>query len=320
MIPADTYGQSDKPDPVLDAHLVLKHARTHLPSVSAVTAVDESGGEARAYFIDDGYVFKTQRPHRLRPRTSLAKEVFFLTQLEQVAPELSVPRVLGYCQDGDLEYILMTRMAGVALRVARPEGDARREVLVALGRSLRRVHSLPIAPFDDSGLFPGDADSDAVRARLVDGLSQVAEVVAAQDAAAWPLRVAPQALAERALAPLGDGLPRVALHSNPGPEHVYVDPDRFAFRGLIDFGDAYVSHPAFDLRRWTAPDDRAALMRGYASEAPLSAGFEAAWLVVALGGVLAAIAGVGPGGNRPERREAALRDLPGLAAELLEGA
>src|SRR5215210_3945824 len=98
MLPKDVYSQPDAPDPVLAERIVLGFARRHLANASAVTAVDESGGEARAYFIDDAYVFKTQRPQQLRPRTSLRKEVFFLEQLHRNAPEVVVPRVLGYGQ------------------------------------------------------------------------------------------------------------------------------------------------------------------------------------------------------------------------------
>ena len=39
----------------------------------------------------------------------------------------------------------------------------------------------------------------------------------------------------------------VLLHSNPGPTQVFVDPANGRFRGLIDFGDSYLSHPALDL-------------------------------------------------------------------------
>src|ERR671938_529371 len=110
----------DPRDPVLDASVVLGLARRHLPSASAVTSVDETGGEARAYAIDQDYIFKTQRPHRVRPRTSLEKEAFHLDQLASRAPEISVPRVLGYGREGGVEYLLMTGMPGVAMRDSYP--------------------------------------------------------------------------------------------------------------------------------------------------------------------------------------------------------
>src|SRR5438067_742025 len=73
------------------------------------------------------------------------------------------------------------------------------------------------------------------------------------------LPVAPAEVARRALAALPPSDVRVALHSNPAPEHTFVDPASGAYTGTIDFGDAYISHPALDLRRWRDPADREAL-------------------------------------------------------------
>ncbi|MGH2484907.1 MAG: aminoglycoside phosphotransferase family protein, partial [Ktedonobacterales bacterium] len=101
----DFYVQPDAPDPVLTADLVVSLVRRHAPEARAITGVDESGGEARTYAIDDTIILKTQRPQQLRPRTSLEKEVFFLGQFATEAPEVSVPRVLGYGRDGSsVEY------------------------------------------------------------------------------------------------------------------------------------------------------------------------------------------------------------------------
>jgi aminoglycoside phosphotransferase (APT) family kinase protein len=69
----------------------------------------------------------------------------------------------------------------------------------------------------------------------------------------------------------------VALHSNPGPEHTFVDPDSGSFTGLIDFGDAYRSHPALDLRPWPDEQDAQHLLAGYRSLGPLPNGFEQVW-------------------------------------------
>src|SRR5262245_19998988 len=116
-MPKDIYLQPDVPDPVLDNELVLSLARRHEPHARAGKAVDESGGEARTYFIDDDFILKTQRPHRLRPRTSLEKEVFFLKQIAEQAPDMPVPRVLDYGRtEPYIEYTLLTCMKGVALR------------------------------------------------------------------------------------------------------------------------------------------------------------------------------------------------------------
>ena len=119
----------DPRDPVLHTARVLELTRRHLSSARSVTAVDETGGEARTYVIDEAFVFKTQRPHRVRPRTSLEKEVFHLNQLASRAPEVNVPRVLGYGRESEVEYILMTRMPGVPMRRLALSGTARAGVL-----------------------------------------------------------------------------------------------------------------------------------------------------------------------------------------------
>src|SRR5215212_7466371 len=210
--------------------MVLGFARRHLPTAAAVTAVDETGGEARAYVIDGCYVLKTQRPHRRRPRTNLQKEVFYLQQIAKQAPELPVPRVLGSGQDGSVEYILMTRIPGTALKYVVLEGEARRAALIELGRMLARVHGLPLAPFEQTGLVPGDKDASDVQARIGQGLRQALESRATQ-AEAFAGDTVLEALPERLLggAPI-DGR-RAPLHSNPGPEHTFVDPSTLKLRG-----------------------------------------------------------------------------------------
>jgi hypothetical protein len=79
---------------------------------------------------------------------------------------------------------------------------------------------------------------------------------------------------------------------------------------LIDFGDAYISHPTFDLRRWRTREERAALMEGYTHEQPVSAAFMQMWRVAQIIGNLAAIAG------SAELGPLAHDDLPRLLAEL----
>ena len=141
MVFADTYSQPGAPDPVLSDDRVLELARRHAGTVQKLTAVDESGGEARAYMCDDDLVFKTQRPPQLRPRTSLEKEAFILAH---VAAETAVPipRVVGYGREDNVEYLLMTRIPGIALQATSLSGSARVAVLQELGATLRQVHDV----------------------------------------------------------------------------------------------------------------------------------------------------------------------------------
>jgi hygromycin-B 7''-O-kinase len=154
MLPSDIYRQPHAADPVLEERTVLDLARRHGVRCAAVTRVDETGGEARAYVLDDTLVLKVQRPHRLRPRTSLAKEAFFLQQLAAY-PDIVVPHVLGYGRFDTIEYLVMTRMQGVSALTVELAGEPRIAVLHQLGRILRRLHALPQAPFYNSALFPG---------------------------------------------------------------------------------------------------------------------------------------------------------------------
>ena len=301
-------------DPVLDSAVVLNLTRRHLASAKAVTGVDESGGEARTYAIDERFIFKTQRPHRVRPRTSLEKEVFHLEQLATDAPNVSVPRVLGYGREGDLEYILMTRMPGVAMRQLSIAGEARVELLRDLGACLRLMHDLDPEPFRTSTLFPGDEDADGIRTRLERELERAVEA-ASEHADAWSLDVSPADAAARARRGLDviEEAP-VPLHSNPGPEHVFVDPHTLRFTGVIDFGDAYLSHPALDFRRWAQPRDRNALMQGYASDKRLSASFEENWRAISIIMLMLDFA------TRPSRRAESLEGLRVLLREAPQAA
>ncbi len=277
-MPKDTYLQPDKPDPVLGEEIVLALARWHIPGARAVQAVDETGGEARTYAIDDDVIFKTQRPHRLRPRTSQTKEVFFLEQLARF-PDIPVPRVLGYGQDGDIEYTCLTRMPGIAVRRATLDAPARRAMLHDLGRVLRRIHAIPQGEIVASGLFPGDHSADDFHAHLTEAFDDAVTAVRATEGA-WGLSQTPEEIAEAALAALPRSEMRVALHSNPAPEHTFVDERTGAYTGTIDFGDAYISHPTLDLRRWRDPDDREALFAGYIADAPVDDAFVMVWRVV----------------------------------------
>ncbi len=306
-MPKDIYLQPDAPDPVLDEATVLALARRHVPGARAVRAVDETGGEARAYAVDEGVVVKTQRPHRLRARTSQEKEAFFLGQLARF-PDIPAPRVLGYGRERGVEYTCLTRMPGVAVRRATVVGAARAAMLRDLGRTLRRIHGIPQGEILASGLFPGDRSPDDLRARLAEAFDDaVGAVRAASDA--WGLATGPDEVARRALAALPASDVRVALHSNPAPEHTFVDPATGAYTGTIDFGDAYIGHPALDLRRWRDPADREALFAGYGAEAPVDDEFVAVWRVAQALADLAAIAAA------PAHREAPTAHLDRLLRE-----
>lgn len=274
IILTDTYSQPGAPDPVLSDDRVLELARRHAESAGKVTAVDESGGEARAYMCDDDLVFKTQRPHRLRPRTSLEKEAVILGQLAVLA-DVPVPRVLGYGREPDVEYLLMTRVPGACLQSVALTGPARVAVLEQAGATLRQIHNADQSAMEKSDLIPGDGSPDGLHIRLTGAFDRL--ITELETDARWSTQIDLRAVARQCL----DGLPLAAapvtLHSNPGPEHCFVDPASGQFTGLIDFGDAYRSHPALDVRSWRSVDDSRHMLSGYRSLGPLPDGFERVW-------------------------------------------
>jgi len=288
---ADVYLQPEAPDPVLTDDLVLDLTRRHVGTAATVTTVDESGGEARVYIVDDAVVVKTQRPHRLRPRTSLAKEAYLLDRLGTQLGQ-RIPRLLGFdrvdTEQGTVEYVCMTRMPGIAVRTATIPADARARVLRELGRLLRTLHDVKV----DHDRLPTDSDPAALRLRLEYGFGDIVDAFAGRDTGL----LLPAPLDEvigRALGSLPQPLSQapVALHSNPGPPHVFLDPTTGRFTGLIDFGDAYASHPTLDLHRFPDPADRILLRDAYLDGTPAEPEFHLMWTIAMIYTDLAAVAG-----------------------------
>lgn len=305
MSVADTYPQPDAPDPVLSDEVVLDLTRHHHRSARAVTAVDESGGEARAYLIDQDVVLKTQRPHRLRPRTSLAKEAFILDQIAAQI-DVAVPRVLGYGRQGSIEYLAMTRIPGRALNRTSLDQTTRAAVLEDLGRILRAIHGVDQTTLAGSDLIPGDHTPQDVRTRLAGTFDRLAADLGARDTHAGGLDVA--GIAARCLDQIPADTTPVVLHSNPGPEHTFIKrhADTGASTGLIDFGDSYRSHPALDLRPFTDPTDALDLLAGYRAAGPLPNSFDPVWRT---GLVIMQLTRVARSRRDPTQAATAIRDL-----------
>lgn len=305
MVFADVYLQADAPDPVLDELAVVEAARRHVPDAGPLLSVDETGGEARAYILAGDVVVKTQRPHRLRPRTSLAKEAFFLAELHRQG-HFPVPRVLGHGQVGGTEYLCLTRLPGAALLRTTLKPDDRCRALEELGRTLRAIHDVDQATLEHSELLPGDRSPADLRARIADTFARLAAAFDADRRLATVADVRRIAIQRLEVTP--DSTPPVSLHSNPGPEHAFVDRDTATFTGLIDFGDAYRSHPAFDFRPWSDDDDSAAVLDGYRSAGPLPQGFEHVRRTVV---VIDALARAARGRSAPDQLAAELDRLAG---------
>lgn len=310
-MPRHVYLQPDADDPVLSNELVLELARAHRPECRRVQLVEESGGEARAYLVDDDLVLKVQRPPQLRPLTSLAKERFVLELLAR-APErraVSIPRVLGGGRAGaDIEYTLLSRMPGAAMRTTALDAFARQAALVEVGRTLRQLHETPLETVVASGLVPGDFSFQDTMTRIAEPLLDRAREMR-ERGLAWDFPLSIEQIAGRALSSLRPTTERSLLHSNPYEEHVFVDLRNGTFTGLIDFGDAYVSHPALDLKRWNRPEDRQALLDGYQTAGAVGEDWLRVWRALMI------VADVNTIVQAPEGRDAARRDLIALLAE-----
>lgn len=293
----------DPADAVLDPEVVLRLARRHVPAASAVLSVDETGGEARSYLLDDGTIFKTQRPHRVRVSTSIEKAAFFMQQLDGIEG-ISVPRVLGYGRESTIEYVCETRMAGIAVRFADLDEASKRTMLGDLGRLLRRIHAVEQAPFFASDLMPGDREQHSLVERFQAGFDRAFAGIAS-DKSRWTLSASPETVAAAALDALPVDVPLRALHSNPGPPHAFVDATTGVLTGLIDFGDAFISHPAFDLRTWPRFQERLDLLAGYRSESDVDDAFVQVWRAVMILIEVSALAA----GPRPERKAEAEESL-----------
>ena len=222
-------------------------------------------------------------------------------------PEIVVPKVLGYGLEGKIEYILMTRIHGVAAATIDLSGSKRTELLLRLGRVLRDLHSISQPAFYSSSLFPGYRAEEEFMAAVRAGLSRAAQVIG-QNSDIWPLEIPPEDLAAKALAGLHDNVELVALHSNPGPEHVFVEPDTLEFVGLIDFGDSYISHPGLDWR-WPTHQDRLTILQGYGEETSVTEEFTATWRSILV------LSDMSTAAARPATRSEALGRLRELARE-----
>jgi hygromycin-B 7''-O-kinase len=237
-----------------------------------------------------------------RPAGRLASQPI---DAEQLASSNNIRPVVGYGREGDVEYIVMTGMTGVPLKRLTLHERARADVLRELGRALRVMHRLDPLPFRESGLFPPMRTRPQRVSASKPTWSEPWSPPRPTPTAGRShfIRGMPRSACTRAAARCRSQVP---LHSNPGPEHVFVDPDTLHLNGVIDFGDAYLSHRALDLRRWAQPADRAALVDGYAAATPISTTFADNWRAISVAMLMPDYA------MRPGRRTESLDGLRAL--------
>jgi len=263
------YYQRGMPDPIYDENIVMDIVHKYAPSAQKLSKIDEEGGEARVYVIDNDIILKMQRPQQLRSSTGLEKEILFLNQLEKQT-DVRVPRVLGYGKEGTIEYICMTKIQGIKAEKIKLSKDEKTALLFTLGKELRKIHSINQSAIINSGLFPCDAPPDLTERIQRRYLSKVMELKNNAD----PEKVTTTLeFIKNELKNIIDTDIFYALHVNPYICHILVDEKTHAYNGLIDFGDAYIGHPIFDMWYWKV-ESREKLIQGYTSERPVSPAFQ----------------------------------------------
>lgn len=261
------YFQRNALDPILDYTIVLEIVHQYVPEAKMVSSIDESGGEARTYVIDNNLILKVQRPQQLRSSTSLEKEVFFLNQIANHT-DASVPRVLGYGKKDNNEYILMTKMEGVPVEHTKLSKKEKNDLLFVLGTELRKIHDMDIRPFLDSRLFPHDDIKD-----ITERLQRRYQYAIQKKEGLSQEKISIELIAlNNDLQKIHNADAYVVLHANPYIPHVFVNEKTHKYTGIIDFGDAYIGHPILDMWYWNVKS-RKMLLTGYVSKKPVSDSF-----------------------------------------------
>jgi len=255
----DSEHQRTLADPILEDDHVLRLVRSFAPEAGAVIRIDEQGGSARTYHIDCGVTLKVLRPNRVKTATYIEREVFLLKQLEK-RDVADIPRSLGHGKCGSIEYNCMTTIPGSAVRFSQLTSKEREDMLYKLGVTLYQIHNVDLQPFYDSGL---SYDTYTTDEHIQSQVRHYFDIAIKKNMAKLDPKEIDQAKSQmqKYVEKIRNIQPKMR-HADPSDEHTFVK--NGIYSGVIDFGDAYISHPAFDLRRWPH-QDRPALMKGYLS-------------------------------------------------------
>lgn len=161
------------------------------------------------------------------------------TMLTLVHGKLAVatPEIVAAGELGDWRYLVMTRLTGqAASAVLKTASDAeRRSIMRAVGELIAGVQELP-APATLAPSWPRFID------KLVAGCAERHAKGGAHPA--WTAAI-PERLAG-VVAELASPARLVPMHADVHTDHVLVDAS-LKVTGLLDFGDALVGDPAYDL-------------------------------------------------------------------------
>lgn len=254
------------PVPVVEAAAVAEVVAADVGA--RVTAVERvSGFVSNEDFLVDtaagGYVLKAGAA------ADITAEAWACQRVRQ--EEVAAPEVFGFDPDGHRlgrPYVLLRRLAGI------PCGNED-AALVEAGRQLRIVHTIHVDRF---GFFKEAAAGHLPPVAPEAAWSQVFTRVLPELETLQAAAVLPAVLGERlrravTAHPWADtaARPGVLLHGDLHPRHVFSAGDQLT--GIIDWGDAAVGDPLFDLGRTSRSGSSATdlVLRGYQADSPLSA-------------------------------------------------
>jgi hygromycin-B 7''-O-kinase len=213
-----------------------------LTVVSARHALDLRGAArvgdgSSPVFLTDRYAVKFVPPPWV---PELDREIVALARVHGRLP-VRTPSVVATDTLDAWRYLVSDRLPGIAFRDARPTLTAADEVSIAraVGESLAALHRVPCDDLAsltvDWRAFAAERAAACVAFQRKHGLDEAA-------AAAIP------ALLDDA-GPLVPDARRVLLHADLHHEHVLLERrgERWVYTGMIDFGDAVVAHPDYEL-------------------------------------------------------------------------
>ena len=214
------------------------------------------GQDHVAYEVDGGLVVRAA----IGPAPGNA-EGRVLALVRDISP-LPVPEpLLALDREGVLVYRKLPGVPLLARRADLGRLDVR-AVGARLGAFLTALHTAPVERFE--GVVP--RDDDAPEDWLAEAREQYAAVVGAVPA---QQRAGVEAFLAAPPPPAADTLG--LCHNDLGIEHVLVDPGTLALTGIIDWGDAAIGDPAYDLGlllRDLGPRALAAVLEAYAPASP----------------------------------------------------
>ena len=150
-------------------------------------------------------------------------------------------------------------------------------MLFELGTELRKIHDMDLRPFLETGLFPHDDIKD-----LTERLQRRYQYAIQKKEGLSQEKISIELTAlNNDLNNIHNSDDYVVLHANPYIPHVYVNERTHKYTGIIDFGDAYIGHPIFDMWYWKVKS-RKMLLTGYVSKKPVSDSFNKIFDIVNL--------------------------------------